>query len=141
MESISAFRDLPSWATVLGGLLAALVAMTVLSMIVGVVFAGIALGIELGSATVGIAAVLLGLAMVLVPIAVGATMLRQSDDESVDEPADPVESLRTQYVDGELDEQTFERRLDALLEESNAELSSNRRMRDDRTLLEERDER
>lgn len=141
MESISAFRDLPSWATVLGGLLAALVAMTVLSMIVGVVFAGIALGIELGSATVGIAAVLLGLAMVLVPIAVGATMLRQSDDESVDEPADPVESLRTQYVDGELDEQTFERRLDALLEESNAELSSNRRMRDDRTLLEERNER
>ena len=141
MESISAFRDLPSWATVLGGLLAALVAMTVLSMIVGVVFAGIALGIELGSATVGIAAVLLGLAMVLVPIAVGATMLRQSDDESVGEPTDPVESLRTQYVDGELDEQTFERRLDALLEESNAELSSNRRMRDDRTLLEERDER
>ena len=141
MESISAFRDLPSWATVLGGLLAALVAMTVLSMIVGVVFAGIALGIELGSATVGIAAVLLGLAMVLVPIAVGATMLRQSDDESVGEPTDPVESLRTQYVDGELDEQTFERRLDALLEESNAELSRNRRMRDDRTLLEERNER
>ncbi|WP_253737087.1 SHOCT domain-containing protein [Halohasta salina] len=39
-----------------------------------------------------------------------------ADTESVDEPTDPVDRLKHRYARGEIDESTFERRLETLLE-------------------------
>lgn len=118
MELPAWFRDLPTWATVLSVLLGALVAMTALSMVLGVVFAGIAIGVELGSLTLGIVAALLGLATLLVPAVVAFLVLSSDDenDESTEESV-PIETLHQRYANGEIDEETFEDRLDALLEE------------------------
>ncbi|SDR16354.1 SHOCT domain-containing protein [Natronobacterium texcoconense] len=142
------FRDLPTWAAVLSGLLGVLVLMTGLSMVLGVVFAGIAVGIEIGSLAVGVVAALLGLTIVLAPV-VAAVLALSSDDagesEQFDgerESTDPrVETLRERYLSGELDEETFERRLDDLLgdagtdhRDSNSETSTS----SERSLLDER---
>lgn len=126
------FRDLPTWAAVLGGLLAALVAMAALSMVLGVVFAGIAVGIEVGSIAVGIIAALLGLTIVLAPVVAAVLVLSSDDgetDEIADEPTPEVEALRERYLNGQLDEETFERRLDDLL--ADADVSERTTSRDD----------
>ncbi|SFC56411.1 Uncharacterized membrane protein [Halobiforma haloterrestris] len=138
------FRTLPTWAAVLSGLLAVLVAMTALSMVLGIVFAGIAIGVEVGSLAVGIVAALLGLTIVLVPV-VAAVLVLSSDDEPDtvgDEPIPEVDSLRERYLNGDLDEEAFERRLDELLADADDEpgsLPSGERPGEGRSLLEEHD--
>ncbi|MDJ1430982.1 SHOCT domain-containing protein [Halostagnicola sp. A-GB9-2] len=121
MELPTWFRDLPTWATVLSVLLGALVVMTGLSMVLGVVFAGIALGVELGSIALGVVVALFGLAILLVPAVVAFMVLSSDDEDNEDdestEKADPIETLQQRYANGEIDEETFEARLDALLEE------------------------
>lgn len=119
MELPAQFRDLPPWATALGALLAALVVLTGLSMVLGVVFAGIAVGVELGSPLLGALAALVGLSIVVVP-AVAIYLAYSGGDAEGDRDEDtraedPVDALRERYVAGEIDEETFERRMDELL--------------------------
>jgi len=117
------FDDLPSWATVLAVLLGLLVALTAVSTILGAVFAGIAVGVELGSLTVGVVAALFGLAVVTVPVAAIWMALSRDDDAEAErevpnashESSGAIDRLRDRYVAGEIDEETFERRLDELL--------------------------
>lgn len=137
MELSARFRELPAWAAVLSVLLGILVAMTALSMVLGVVFAGIAVGIELGSAVLGIIAVLLGLGIVLVPAVALVTLLSNDDGDAGDDDVHPgdacddrVASLRREYMRGEIDEEHFERRLDALLAEKPSERASDQSMTD-----------
>ena len=117
------FDDLPSWATILAVLLGLLVALTAVSTVLGVVFAGIAVGAELGSLTVGVVAALFGLAVITVPVAAIWVALSGDDDAETDrkepnathESSGAIDRLRDRYVAGEIDEDTFERRLDELL--------------------------
>ncbi|ADD06139.1 DUF2078 family protein [Natrialba magadii ATCC 43099] len=119
MELPAWFRDLPPGTTVLIALFAVFVGLTALSMVLGIVFAGIALGLEFGSLTLGILTALFGLAIVVVPFIAALKVLSNggNDVDSTDEESDPVEALRAQYVAGELDEETFEQRLTALLDD------------------------
>lgn len=142
MELPAWFRDLPAWAAVLSGLLGILAAMTALSMVLGIVFAGIAVAAEVGSLAVGVAAALLGLTIVLVPVVAALLVLWSDDtDEVGDVPSPRVESLRERYLNGDLDEETFERRLDELLADTERPdpIPSDERPDEDRSLLEERD--
>ncbi|WP_252700058.1 SHOCT domain-containing protein [Natronosalvus vescus] len=116
------FRSLPTWARVIGGLLGLLVVMTGLSMVLGVVFAGIALGLEFGSVTLGLLAAVVGLVLVLVPTA-ALVMIRTGDDRGVDA-GDEVETLKERYLAGEIDEATFERRVTELLTAADASQES-----------------
>ncbi|MFP8955202.1 SHOCT domain-containing protein [Natrialbaceae archaeon A-CW3] len=119
------FRSLPTWARILGGLLGLLVVMTGLSMVLGVVFAGIALGLEFGSVTLGLLAALVGLVLVLVPT-VALVMIFTGDDRGADagDDADPIETLKERYLAGEIDEGTFERRVDELLADADGSQES-----------------
>ena len=114
MDLPDEFRDLPPWAATLVTVLGVLV---VVSFGLGVLSAGIAIGIELGSPTAGVLAVLGGLALVVVPtVVLVRARVAAPDLETVDESAGPVEELRQQYVVGDLDETTFENRLEELLD-------------------------
>lgn len=120
------FRELPPWATVLTILVGALVGLTALSMLLGVVFAGVAVAVELGSVAAGAAAAFVGLAVLIVPIVLAYVLLSNgSEDESTldggksrpaDESDDPIEVLRQRYLAGEIDEETFERQLERLVD-------------------------
>lgn len=89
----------------------------------GIVAAGIAIGVELGSATAGVIAVVGALALVL-----GATVAlvwaareddtgdeRRTDTPRTDRHPDQVERLKRRYLAGEIDEATFEERVETLL--------------------------
>ena len=55
---------------------------------------------------------------VVLPLAIGYAARREASDEPDDSPADPVERLRQRYVDGEINEREFERRLEVVIEEA-----------------------
>ncbi|WP_254768996.1 SHOCT domain-containing protein [Salinilacihabitans rarus] len=116
------FHEQPPWAAGLSGLLGLLVALTGLSMLLGVVFAAVAVGNELGSVAIGIVVGVVGLAVVLAPFVVAAIVLSRDERGRSDVgPDGEVAALRERYLAGELDEETLERRLDALLDETEQE--------------------
>lgn len=121
MDLPEQFRELPPWAALvvaLGG------ALFVVSVVLGIVSAGIAIGIELGSATAGVLAVLGGLTLVVVPLLVVVYLWSsrsepgETDEAGRTERDDRVEALRERYVAGEIDEEAFERRVADLLGDS-----------------------
>ncbi|WP_323172174.1 SHOCT domain-containing protein [Natrialba sp. PRR66] len=128
MDLPDRFRDLPAWAAVLASVLGLLVVLTGLSMVLGIVFAGIAVGMELGSPMLGVLAALLGLAIVTVPTIAVVLALRGGEDErdgghdarSDDASDDRVATLRERYMAGEIDDETFEQRIDELLSGTDA---------------------
>ncbi|QSG02674.1 hypothetical protein [Natranaeroarchaeum sulfidigenes] len=120
------FEDLPAWATVVVVLLGLLAVMTAASMALGIVFAAIAIGVETGSVIAGLLAGTLGLAVFAVPLLVVAWWVMGDDvDHPVDDEGDTVDELRSQYLDGEINEATFERRLESFLDDG-AELEFDR---------------
>ncbi|ELZ04214.1 SHOCT domain-containing protein [Natrialba aegyptia] len=128
MDLPDRFRDLPAWAAVLASVLGLMVVLTGLSMVLGIVFAGIAVGMELGSPMLGVLAALLGLAIVTVPTIAVVLALRGGEDErdgghgarSDDASDGRVATLRERYMAGEIDDETFERRVDELLSGTDA---------------------
>ena len=54
---------------------------------------------------------------VVLPLAIGYAARREASDEADEPTAAPVERLRQRYVEGEIDELEFERKLDAVIEE------------------------
>lgn len=124
MELPARFHELPTWAAVLSALVGLLVVLTGLSMVLGVVFAGIAVGVELGSLAVGALAVLFGLLIFVAPVAAFLWLWASGDDEDGSvaggdgfdsEESAAVDELRDRYVDGEIGEARFEREMDELL--------------------------
>ncbi|WIV65712.1 SHOCT domain-containing protein [Natrialbaceae archaeon AArc-T1-2] len=122
MEAPAWLRDLPPWAAVVSALLGILVILTGISMVLGVVFAGIAVGIELGSVTLGVIAALVGLLIVLGPVLafiiafIGNDEGSREDDPHTDDwEQDAVSEIKEQYLAGEIDEDTFEQRIDEML--------------------------
>lgn len=57
---------------------------------------------------------------VVLPLAIGYAARREASDESDEPTADPVDRLRQRYVEGEIDELEFERRLDVVIEEEHS---------------------
>lgn len=112
MNSMTQFRGLPLWMVLL---LAAGVALVGVSTLLGVVFAGIAIGIELGSATVGVLAVLGGLFLFMIPLMAGVYLWVSGSERAETEESEQsetsdnaVEALKERYIAGEIDEETFE---------------------------------
>ncbi|RQG93368.1 hypothetical protein EA473_15160 [Natrarchaeobius chitinivorans] len=75
MEFSAWYRNLPTWTAVVSAPLGALAGLTALSMVLSVVFAGTAFGIELGSTTVGVVAARLEMTTVVVPAVLGILAL------------------------------------------------------------------
>jgi hypothetical protein len=53
---------------------------------------------------------------VVLPLAIGYAARREASDDHDDSPADPAERLRQRYVEGEIDELEFERKLEHVIE-------------------------
>lgn len=112
------FEELPAWATVLVVLLGLLAVMTAASMALGIVFASIAIAVETGSVIAGLLAGTIGLAVFAVPLLLVAWWALDVDSEQpVDDEGDTVDELRAQYLDDEIDEATFEHRLESFLDD------------------------
>lgn len=115
MDVPSRFRNLPPWAVVLIALAGVFVALTAASTVLGILFASIAVATEVGSAAAGVIVALVALAVLVVPL-VAAYLMLSGGDSPDDRESDPISVLRQRYLDGEIDEETFERRLDVLMD-------------------------
>ncbi len=121
MELPARFHELPVWAKVLAGLFGVLVAVTAASVPLGVLFAAIAVGVETGSALAAVLAGTVGVGVLVAPVVALVWWLRSTTTvQPVDDDGDTVDDLREQYLDGEIDEATFERRLEAFLDDGEA---------------------